>query len=347
MDTPESETIGILRLPNEILIQILQFHPADSGIFALSTSCRRLHYLALPVYLAAHGIPDTSALASQDLVLLPNQLDTVLVALQTALFIPSLKLKHISCAFALDSASIQYSFIPIRTRRDLFFRHLRRLAGFLSKLEQVDEVTLDFRDVGFALFSQGLGALDTWDSIISALLDASLETGCKTFTVEGGMFLVHSSQFQRNSSSFRTAVVIKRRSSLMSDLGRRIASAFVRRPDTIQRGIGSGDSESQPQPGGLRTFNIHSNVLLLRPCYSWTMATLRASPNLVSLSIVCADIPRRNGDDILANIHAPGLKYFVMDLDCQVSEAALDQFRARHRHIGPSSFGVQVSFGKR
>ncbi|KAF8216815.1 hypothetical protein K438DRAFT_1747976 [Mycena galopus ATCC 62051] len=330
MDEPG---VGILELPNEVLIQILQYDPADSGIFSLSTSCRRLHHLALPIYLAAHGIPDSLALASGDLILFYNQLHLLRV-LQTALFIRSLK--HISCAFSLNSAYVQhYSPRDHWLHRNLFLRDIRAMAGFLSNLERVDEVTLDFTALDFWVLSQDLGTLNAWEPTISALLDVILEKGCTTFKVYGGMFIVHSSQFQRTSSP-QPPIAIKRR-SLLSNLGRRIATTFVRRTEVEQV------SAAEELKSGLRTFNIHSNILLLPPCYGWTMAALRESPNLISLSIVCIDIPERNGDDILSNIHAPGLQYFAMDLSCKVTAAALDQFLARHPCISTSSFGTRVS----
>ncbi|KAF8216794.1 hypothetical protein K438DRAFT_1953692 [Mycena galopus ATCC 62051] len=303
MDEPG---VGILELPNEVLIQILQYDPADSGIFSLSTSCRRLHHLALPIYLAAHGVPDPPALASGDLVLFSNQL-YLLRVLQTALFIHSLK--HISCAFSSLNSRDH------RPRRNLFLRDIGAMAGFLSNLKRVDEVTLDFTALNFWVLSQNLGALNAWESTISALLDVILEKRCTTF---------------------KPPIAIKRR-SLLSDLGRRIATTFVRRTEVEQV-----SAAEEPKPG-LRTFNIHSNILLLPPCYGWTMAALRESPNLTALSIVCIDIPERNGDDILSNIHAPGLQYFAMDLSCKVTAAALDQFLARHPCISTSSFGTRVS----
>ncbi|KAJ7758874.1 hypothetical protein DFH07DRAFT_818143 [Mycena maculata] len=316
-NTGAASAFGLLRLPNEVLLEIFQYlDPADPGIFGISTSCKRLHYLALPIFLSA-WIPDAALPASRDLVLSPNQLE-VLVPLQTSLFIHSLR--NLSCSFSLNSARRDYSSRDM----DIFFRNIRRLAGFLSILQRVDEVTLDFKDLNFWAIGESLDALETWSSVISALLDVVLEKDCRTLNVEGGMFIVHSSQFQRKPGPRATV----QRRSVMFDVGRRISSAFVARPDV---------QKVTPDPGkprvGLRTFNIHSRVLLLHPCYTWTMAALNTSPNLLSLSIVRVDIPERSWDEILSSIHVPTLEDLSIDLRCRIRAASFDQFLARHPRI--------------
>ncbi|KAF7370388.1 hypothetical protein MSAN_00670300 [Mycena sanguinolenta] len=219
----------------------------------------------------------------------------------------------------------------------VFFYHVRRLAGFLENLEQVDEVTLDFRQIYYAVFSEGRQALEclkAWESTIFPLLGAALGKGCTAFNVYGGTFIVHKSQ----RTSLQPVVPMKQ-PSVLSALGlriHRVASMFGRR---IRR---KAEVEKKT-PLGLRTLNIHSNIFLLPPCYDWTMATLRASPSLISLSIVHDDIGEWDGDDILSNIHAPRLQHFAMDLNCSVTAAALQWFFARHPHIGASSFGTRVA----
>ncbi|KAJ6519078.1 hypothetical protein C8R45DRAFT_1204331 [Mycena sanguinolenta] len=325
--------VGILRLPNEMLIQIFEVDPGDPGVFSISTLCRRLHYLALPVYLTAHGVPDPQTLLSEDLILLSTQLH-LLGPLQTALFIRSLK--HLSCSFPLSSAHLQhFSRKEHGFHNNLFFYLVRRLTAFLANLERVNEVTLEFQRA-YPVFTSSLEALNAWDSTISALLDVIMKKGCTALNVQGGMFAVHSSQFQFNPNPQRVIRIKRHVQSVMSVLGRRIASAFGRKAK-VDKSLRSGKEQ-----WGLRTFNIHSSILLLAPCYGWTMATLRASPYLTTLSIVCDDIQERDGDDILLNIHAPRLRNFFMDLSCSVTAPALDQFLARHPHISASNFGPRV-----
>ncbi|KAJ7678487.1 hypothetical protein B0H17DRAFT_105286 [Mycena rosella] len=324
-DAPD---LGLLRLPNEILIDILELlDPADPGVFALSTLCKRLHYLALPIYLAGHGISDTAELAFQDLVLGSTQLD-VLAALQTSLFIHSLK--HISCSFSLNSARREY------TPRDMdhFFRHMSRLSAFLSNLQRVEEVTLNLKDVNFWTISENPEILETWSPIVSTLLDCVLEKGCKALNVEGGMFIVHPSQFQ---PKLGPRTVVKRRSAIF-DVGHRIGSAFLGRSN-IREIADPGKTELGKTAAALETFNIHSRMLLLPPCSTWTMSALKTSPNLTSLSIMRVDIPERSWDEILSSIHVPALEDLTFDLRCKIRAAAFDQFLARHPLIKTLSLG--------
>lgn len=327
-------------LPTEILLEVLELlDPADPGIFALSTSCRRLHFLALPIYLAAHGITDAPALASKDLVLVPDQLD-VLRALQTALFIPAVK--HVSCSFSLNSARPGYT----SRNMDVFFRQIRSLASFLSILEQVDRVTLDFTDLNFWVIRESLEVLEVcvpcpmclhsllrsyeaWDSVLSALLDVVLQKHCRTLKVEGGMFIAHPSQLQGKPKS-QAAVD---RWLVVHDFGRRIGSAFV--PKAGARQI---PESGKPHPD-LRTFSIRSRVLLLPPCYKWTIAALNTSPRLTSLSIVRVEIPENNWEDILSNIHIPSLQYFALELRTTIKTEALDQFFLRHSLLTTLNLG--------
>ncbi|KAF8216771.1 hypothetical protein K438DRAFT_1797810 [Mycena galopus ATCC 62051] len=318
--------VGILRLPNELLFEVLQLlDPADPGIFALSTSCRRLHFLALPIYLSAYEINDAPALGSKDLTLLPSQLD-VLGALQTALFIPAVK--HLSCSFSLNSARPAYTSRNLHT----FFGQIRRLAGFLSILQWVDEVTLNFQDLNFWVMGESLDVLETWDSAFSLLLNVILEKQCKSLKVKGGMFMTHQSQLQRTPKPLATV----HRWSAVHDVGRRIGSAFAGKADSPQI---SDSSEPREPRRGLTAFNIHSRLLLMQPCYTWTISALNTSTNLTSLSITRVEIPENNWDHILSSICVPTLEYFSMDLRSKIQSSVLDQFVVRHSALTTLNLG--------
>ncbi|KAJ7746400.1 hypothetical protein B0H16DRAFT_1854953 [Mycena metata] len=308
---------GILRLPNEIILEILQQLTPDAGIFALSTLCKRLHYLCLPIYLAAHGIVAAAELASQDcLTLAPRQLH-VLRALGTALFIPSLKRIH--CSFSLNSARRGYS----PREMDAFLRHIRSLAGFLSILERVDEVTLDFKGCNFWVMSETVDVLQRHTSAISTLLDVILKKQCKVLDVDGGMFAVHPSQFQTVARP-----PMNKHHTFILGIGRRLGSAFR----------GNGASSGKPQTN-LAAFSIRSSMLLLHPCNSWTMAAINSSSNIVSLSVTHVDIPERSWGEFLSGIHAPTLKYLSLDLSCRLRAATIDGFLGRHPFISTLDLG--------
>ncbi|KAJ7650702.1 hypothetical protein FB45DRAFT_24324 [Roridomyces roridus] len=294
-------------LPDELILEISQhLEPNDQGLFALSTSSKRFHHLVLPMYLEA-WIDLQGLSASRDLVLRPHQLD-VLAGLQTSLFIHSVK--HITCSFSLSSARPDYSTADMHR----FLRHIKGLAGFLSGLETVDEVTLDFKELNFWALGEHIDVLETWEAIISRLLDVVFQKS-RTFNILGGMFIVHSSQFQRK--------IGRRETVQRPSMFHRISSLFLTKEPVVV------ESTSKYN---LRTFNIHSRVLLLHPCYQWTLSALRTS-SITSVSIMHVDIPQRSWDEILSAIHVPALEELTMDLRCNVGPAALDRFFARHPRI--------------
>ncbi|KAJ7284613.1 hypothetical protein C8J57DRAFT_1289097 [Mycena rebaudengoi] len=308
--------------PNEIILEILRYlDKSDPGIFALSTSCKRLHYLALPIYLAGHGIPNSTSLASEDLIIHADELD-ILAALETALFIPSLQ--HISCSFALSSARYGYSALDM----DVFIRHIRRLANFLLTRENVGEVTLIFKDLNIWAVDESTGVLETWSAAISRLLDVILEKQCKTLTVDGGMFIVHPTQLKE---AFTLAEPPTKWRVMASDASRLLWKAS----ETI---AGGGKPRMGPE-----TFNIHSRLLLLRPCFRWTMAALSRSSNLTTLSLAQVDIPEYRYDEILSSIRIPALRHLIIDLRCKLNPGPLSQFLSRHPLIITLSLGHELA----
>ena len=78
--------VGILDLPNEIILFILE-DLEDDELFSLSLLSRQLHHLALPLYLSRNGI---SSQPSSQLLLFDDRSDSILKALNMALFKPTL-----------------------------------------------------------------------------------------------------------------------------------------------------------------------------------------------------------------------------------------------------------------
>ncbi|KAF7325384.1 F-box domain-containing protein [Mycena venus] len=294
---------GILKLPDEILLKIFgHLDPGDPGIFAISTANKRLHYIALPIYLSGYGV-DASASGCEEITLRHMQL-VVLDALQTARFIRSVK--RMSCTFSRNSV----------------LYHIRNLTSFLSVLERVDEVILDFKDLDFRLReSDGspVPALETFTSTVTALADVFLAKQGKVLTIEGGSFPPESPQAQKPAEPehLGSRVTVKR---LFSDVGHKIGGAFGRRADSAPpKSAPALAGRDKRAPSGLTAFNLNSTLLLLPPCCTWTLAVLSASSHLTSLSIARIDIPEGSWNDIFHS---------------------LDQFLARHPlirtlHLGP------------
>ncbi|KAF7316436.1 hypothetical protein MIND_00162600 [Mycena indigotica] len=311
--------------PTEILLEIFQYlDPKDPGLFAVSTCNRRLHYLALPVHLAAYDVP--LDLTSKELILRHEQLE-VLPGLQSALFIR--RLSRLSCSFALNSARREYKVED----RDVFFRRIKTLAKFISRLEGLNEVTLSFQDLNFWVVEESLGVLEAWGSAITALLDAVLSSRCKKLSVVGGIFIVHASQFPRWNTATQN---IGRRTTVMSDITRKLASHLTLTKHDTHRTIDAGQSQ-------LEILNLHSRLLLLHPVYSWTLAAFKATtPNLTSLSISHVDIPESSWDDVMPSIHVPALQTLELHLKCKIQLLPFIQFLLRHPLIHTLSLGREL-----
>ncbi|KAK7025060.1 hypothetical protein R3P38DRAFT_3193982 [Favolaschia claudopus] len=150
--------------------------------------------------------------------------------------------------------------------------------------------------------------LEVWDSAFSTVLNNTLQAHCQTLKVEGGMFMVHHSQLQRDAKP------------LIREL--------------------NGSSPAQSEPGSsLKAFNISSRLLLMHPSYQWTIAAVNNSPNLTSLSLFRTEIPEGSWDHILGSIHAASLESVIIDLRSKIKAPALDQFLLRHPRISRLSLG--------
>ncbi|KAJ7664026.1 hypothetical protein DFH06DRAFT_338083 [Mycena polygramma] len=121
----DTEISGFLLLPTEVLLMI--FDPLLEELFSLSLLCRRLHFLALPLFLERNSITHPS---ETTLVNMSTMQGAVVVrALTIALFIPSIK--HLICVF--PSAYIYRCLDSIR-----------RVGRLVKRLTRLENLTLDF-----------------------------------------------------------------------------------------------------------------------------------------------------------------------------------------------------------
>lgn len=151
--------LGFLSLPNEILLVVFSHLEDPYPLFPLSTLCRRLHFLALPIYLSRAGVCDSSESCN-------ISLDTrkhVLSALQT-LFLSTVQ--NLSCTFSnLDSQ-----------HRDL--GRLHRLCSVLTSIESTD---LQFSSSPPSDYTEAIQ--ETYYRSVVDVLNTVLEKSCTTVTV--------------------------------------------------------------------------------------------------------------------------------------------------------------------
>ncbi|KAJ6462388.1 hypothetical protein C8R47DRAFT_1158463 [Mycena vitilis] len=116
---------GFLLLPTEVLLMI--FDPLLDDLLSLSLLCRRLHFLALPLFLKRNSVTHASETTRVDMSTMRG---TVVVrALTVALFVPSIE--HLICVF--PSAYI-YRCVD----------NIRRVARLIKRLTRLEKLSLDF-----------------------------------------------------------------------------------------------------------------------------------------------------------------------------------------------------------
>ncbi|KAJ7777081.1 hypothetical protein B0H16DRAFT_1504279 [Mycena metata] len=159
----------LVDLPPEVLLSIFEFLNAE--LLSLSVLCRRLHFLALPLFLERHSIPAPSeeTVVKFDAFCSPD--DDVLRALTIALFVPSID--HLSCVFPDPS---------------YIFRHLetiRRVTRLVKRLERVGKLSLEFYPNRFRLdtfIPKFYSETRVWELCYDALCDLLLATSDKSCT---------------------------------------------------------------------------------------------------------------------------------------------------------------------
>ncbi|KAG6879169.1 hypothetical protein C0992_004702 [Termitomyces sp. T32_za158] len=166
---------GLLSLSTELVVLILDW-TSNPTLVSIAKTCRRLHYLALPIYLARYGIasnptPRSFVLREKALRALPG--------LSTACYVTSAD--DIWCKF--------------QGPEEFYFqRGVVDLCCFVHGLSSVASVSLDVGNID-TRWVDGLAtaASDTWKPKFIRMLDTALARGCKSLTVAHGHFLVSSS----------------------------------------------------------------------------------------------------------------------------------------------------------
>ncbi|KAJ7782696.1 hypothetical protein B0H16DRAFT_1802244 [Mycena metata] len=173
------DQVSLLSLPNELLITIFENpkFPVDY-LCTLAVLCRRLHFLALPIYFARNGMlePFKSAF-----IPLATDGQDMLAALNMALFISSME--EITCVLPHPSCTSIFPLLP----------HLRRLRKFISRISSVKRVTLQLDARNSMCNAAGDDeALRAWSSTLGGLLNVVIEKGCTELTVRYGGYLTRS-----------------------------------------------------------------------------------------------------------------------------------------------------------
>ncbi|KAJ7207978.1 hypothetical protein GGX14DRAFT_634651 [Mycena pura] len=272
------DPVGLLSFPNELLIIIFENpkFPVDY-LCVLSALCRRLHFLALPIYFRRCGIPDPSKS-----VIIPLSKDgaDMLAALSMALFLSSLQ--DITCMFPHPSCTSIFPLLP----------HLDRFRRFISRFPSVKRVTLqlDARNSLCNVVGDD-AALRAWSATLGGLLNTLVERRCTELTVRYGGYLTRS--YTLSAGDPRHPKRVRRALKAMKRLFRPRPTMsgkgweFLRAPDQgRERALISASTRSSK----LTTLHIQSAILVMPPCLNWTLSALRnCSITTLSLSQISLD----------------------------------------------------------
>ncbi|KAF7318967.1 F-box domain-containing protein [Mycena chlorophos] len=153
---------GLLSLPNELLLDIFAYFDDPYPLFPLSSLCRRLHFIALPLYLERTGVYEALSPALCNISIRAEQTG-VLAALQTALFLG--KAHNLTCTF---------------THPQSRFSDIARYRRLVSILDGVRVATLVFDPSTFDEYSEGLRWRYGLDVVHA--LNTVLEKSCTELT---------------------------------------------------------------------------------------------------------------------------------------------------------------------
>ncbi|KAJ6632528.1 hypothetical protein B0H10DRAFT_2206884 [Mycena sp. CBHHK59/15] len=320
---------GLLSLPNELLIIIFENpkFPADY-LCILAVLCRRLHFLALPIYFALNGMPAPSKSA---VVTLHQDGMDMLAALQMALFLTSIE--DITCVFPHPSCTSIFPLLP----------HVRRFRRFISRFPTVKRVTLQLDARNSMCNAAGDdAALRAWSSTFGSLLNSLVDRQCTELTVRYGGYFTRSYTL-RSKHVRRTLRVIKRLFHFRKALAGN-GWEFRRSPEQGQeRALTSLPARSSRSPK-LTSLHIQSAVLITPPCLNWTLSALRHCPiTSFTLSQVSLEKELWNAVFTLIAKAAPGLAELSLSELEFVSDEELLQFCIRLPRLTELKIGSNES----
>ncbi|CAA7264519.1 unnamed protein product [Cyclocybe aegerita] len=297
---------SLLDLPVELLLRILSIDNVLSArdFYALAIVCRRLHELALPLFLTAHDITDPT----QEAVILVSKWAPVhrltrepdgLAGLSIATHVTSIKRLRL---FFQDT---NY------TRERNYFQqaaHLthavRRAMNFVSGLTSIDEAGISLiRDPYHVVQSHSapgvahseLSEIQEWSSALEGLLNAILERGCQHLTVQYEAAIETGLQFREKGIIKKALTHLsrgvphqKRNEANFTAFEWQFSKSYNESPNKIPPGedvVEPAVLSCLPQERPiLCSLTIHTPVLLLPPFTNWTLTLLHTQTNLTSLS---------------------------------------------------------------
>jgi len=324
--------VGLIDLPNEILLHILDFLD-DESLFPLAFLSRSLHHLALPLYLSRKGFGQHP---EDQLVLFNYNSQDILKALHVSLFRPSLfRLYYsIDCGKSADELGIEIG-------------NLRNIIGNLTTLQ---EVVVSFQSTTpgeppeinpivhmspsdpLVPSSPSYGLPDGFNgSLLISLFDAIISNGCKSFVIRHcgpqaplqGIHTVASNNFSGMRGLNKTFI---RFFKLLSDV--------------------FSYSKTSVKNRDLSSFHLHSPMAFHSVLCRWTIEILNNSA-IASLSLSQQSYVDKNAwFRILPSIQIPTLIDLSIEF-CAIDTSDLVKFLRRHTRLEKLILGRNFKFQRR
>lgn len=294
---------SFLDLPNEIIIDILSNADISlTEIYILSCLSKRLNNLALPLYLAAHGIPDPEQeisinvldwdLHPQNTRLKSCRPDT-LAGLNVSTNIS--QVKHFKCFFQRPNGS-NSSQQPYNLSLAV-----KRTARFIDRLKHLEIAELYLVWDSYYVRSNKaiphvpIPALNEWTESFCALLNLIVERGCTSLTVQYGASVEPAFRFRSSNPITKTFsnVFQKRRDhqarniNLHWELDRPLHEGKLDHSSVSTAHLSRRAQESN----SIVTLSLHSTALLLPPCVDWTLSLLYSHSNLTCITFAHLTFP--------------------------------------------------------
>ncbi|KAF8151437.1 hypothetical protein B0H34DRAFT_129122 [Crassisporium funariophilum] len=289
--------MNLLDLPNELLLSVISDYKILSlaDIYNVSLLSRRLNALAIPVYLATHGIaaperevplyvtewnPDYMTTTRQ-----PDALSGLNVSIGIS------RVHHLKCYFQDPNAT---------STRNTFQRAsnlpyaVERTTHFIRRLEHLDKAEIYLVwDPYFVIRNKTVthvpvSELNEWTSSFSTLLNLIVERGCKSLTVQYDSSIEPAFHFRSSGRLKRVVTYIShnilRRSTPFADIQWKFERPLHEESNGALDVRTVNLSNLAQGANTILSLSLHSNALLLPPLIGWTTSLLRTHKCLTCIT---------------------------------------------------------------
>lgn len=318
---PPSDVARLPNLPAELLVEIVN-QLDDESLIQLSMTCRKFHFLALPVVFTRAKLINTRCLYLQ------QSPANLLRALRIALFV--------------DHAT---SFVVgLNHDRDRLLPEVHSFNRLVSRMSSTEKFTFFMPLLTFAINNDGI--FDRWTREVIRLFDIVLSKQCYYFFVGGDMV---SASFEpigapsTNTSSPRATL-------LRHPIVKKISGRLRNLPKSAKRTIlsiipqRSSRQGGSPHPTVLQYFHAFSSTLFQPQFLDWTTSTLQTnSQTLLEVSFQTNRIPASTWHDLLSKLTLPSLSKFRLTCNRVMERQTINfndvvKFLTRH----PSIVGLDL-----